>query len=161
MPLAVVVNRISIVGRAGVHTQYAQAISDRDTRCDQQKVVCIFGVVAILISVEVMVQNQTRHHNSFARTSRHFESHPGQNAGSILHCFVCKSQLFQDVGACIGFVSYLVEPNSSFYSFLLGEKEFFPIRSAGVLEPEFEQILCHPARDLWIPLVAPLSDLFT
>jgi len=159
LALPVIVGGIDVPFGQRVDPQHRQTIADGDARRDDQEVIRITRVVAILGAIQVVVKQQARHHHGLAGAGGHLEADARQHAAGVAHRLICKPQLLQHVRAGVGLVRHLVQPDRRFHGFALGEEKLLVAGAVGVVEPVVKQLARHPAGDCLVARTPPSLDL--
>ena len=63
------------------------------------------------------------------------------------------------MGAHIGFVCHLIEPNSGFYRLLLRKEQALPVGTLRVQKPKLQQVARHATGDIRVIRLPPLGYL--
>src|ERR1043166_6438118 len=103
-----------------------------------------------------MIKYLCSHDNGFACTCCHLICNAWQSQRCIAIYLLSFLNLVEYVLTGIGFLSYFVQPDDSFYSFLLSKKKFFFVYSFRVKKPKEQKFFCYSC-GMWILLGSPFS----
>ncbi len=158
-PLAVIIQSVRAPVRARIHGKNLQPVADGDAGSDNEKVVRVARVAAVLPPVEEVVQDQAGHNDGLARTGRHLESNARQHLRRIGRYRALRlREPVQQVRAGIRAFGDLVDPDCRFHRFLLCEEELVAVFARRIEKPELQQFTSHSAGDARIPGRAPCAD---